>query len=813
MKRPYPTTVRPLFLLLFSLLLITPLAHSQEMVKDAGTDGLEKSVSYDVSKFTDIRDKKLEDVMLKMPGLSAMIFNGSISFSYNGMDVDKIYINGLDVLEGNYLPVYNMKPEDVERLDITENHVPIKVMRGKQFSNSVSIDVILKSGTDGKWTGSVKGSVGGTPLLASTDASALNIGSKVQTTVVVKTDNTGLDFSGTLKRFTRPSFGYFRPDNDGFLGLNEVGGDFDFTVNEYLRVPPSLAPLAPDRVRFNKSGITNVGSTIKLSDDYQLNMQAVYHTDRLTASSYDETTYYLYQGSRVEEKTGEEAELKQQDLQAHVTLLSNTDRQFVRNKLSLGIRWSDVDKQIVGFNSNTQQVETNPLFLTNDFHYKKRLGDDILSVSAKAGLYSMPQDLYVLRKRSSIPTEDEFLSQDLTARSYFGDVGAKYDIGFNDQLSLSLKGGASANSREMRTDIDQNKWAKLKEIDSRLNVLNAYTGAKLTYIANRVQAEVNVPVQFGFFHLKDEPLDIDNRKSKFYFSPVLSVKYDVSKYLSVTTEASHQREEVDRRRLYPGILFSDFRRASKGYPHLPSDRSTDLDVSVTYRHPESSFFVNAFAKRGWMKPSFIPIMEFTGDFILSSFREAPDDYHESFSLAMLEMSKGIPSLKGKIGLDVRVEKSESSMVRNGAIIPFTNTEIVLYPYINGRLTSWCNLIYSLDFHTNRLKMVDEGTSSHSKGYTQSLELILSPWKKINFSLLGEHYYTEFMNDVSKHLVLVDFKAEYNLTDRWQLLLTARNILNQDTYNYTLMDPERFTRSYTSYDIRPRNILLGFFYKF
>lgn len=108
--------------------------QAQEMVTLVGNEGLEKTVSYNVASFTDIRDKKLEDVMSKMPGISAMSFEGSSSYSYNGMFIEKIYVNGMDILEGNYEPIYNMKPEDVERLEITENHVSMKVMKGVQYS-------------------------------------------------------------------------------------------------------------------------------------------------------------------------------------------------------------------------------------------------------------------------------------------------------------------------------------------------------------------------------------------------------------------------------------------------------------------------------------------------------------------------------------------------------------------------------------------------------------------------------------------------------------------------------------------------------
>lgn len=170
-------------------------------------------------------------------------------------------------------------------------------------------------------------------------------------------------------------------------------------------------------------------------------------------------------------------------------------------------------------------------------------------------------------------------------------------------------------------------------------------------------------------------------------------------------------------------------------------------------------------------------------------------------------------MKGKIGLAVEYENGDSKMARNDVLIPFTNRSLTLSPYINGRLTPWMNMIYRMDYSLNQLKMSDEDTTSDTKEYKHTLELIFHPWEKLNFSVLGEHYYTEFTDDVSKHLVLMDVKAEYNLSDKWQLILSARNLLNQKEYNYTVVNAEDFTKSFTSYQIRGRDVLLSLYYKF
>ena len=130
--------MKKLHLFLF-LCLIAPNLFAQEMVSSVAEEGLSKVISYDVASFTDIRDKKLQDVLVKMPGMMISTFFGT-SISYNGMYVIKVFVNGIDMLDGDFSSILGMKPEDVNRIEITENYVDVKVMRGIQFSSGVSLN-------------------------------------------------------------------------------------------------------------------------------------------------------------------------------------------------------------------------------------------------------------------------------------------------------------------------------------------------------------------------------------------------------------------------------------------------------------------------------------------------------------------------------------------------------------------------------------------------------------------------------------------------------------------------------------------------
>ncbi len=800
-----PCYVLPCILTLFP----TTTLLAQDMVTEGVQDGLMKTISYDVSRFIDIRDKKLQDVMVKMPGLQGSETGGGYSFTYNGMTIGRYYVNGLDVLEGNSQPVLNLKPEDVERIEITENFVTIAVMRGKTYSNNVAINVVLKDTASGKWSGSVK-ALGGIPGVGTLDINGLNLGPKFQTTVMVKGDMTGLDFTAPLHGFGDYGSASDLYDEDKYVGLEGVSGGFDYNLRRFQDVVPSLAPLSSERVRFSNSAVAQVGSSYKLSDTYNLNVQLTLHGNRLTANSLDETTYYM-DNSAKDFVSDEDSKAHQYDLQSAITLLSNTEEQFLRNKLIFNYRHIDILSDITGSTPNLHDMHTNPIYLKNDFSLKRPFGENVLSVNATAGYNSRPQDL-LMNQYETDGKLLESMDQSVNTTSSYIDVGTKFDISLGRYTNLAFRVGTAYNSRLLKTDLERSV-GESNYIDDKLTILNVFGGAALTFINDRVQAELQLPLIYGNYDwtsgIKTRTTQRDNT---LCFYPSLNVKYDFTPRLSLSTVLKYNQSPLDRKRIFSGMVIQDFKRAMGGYPNISKDEKLSGQLQATYRLPEHSFFINGSVEATRAKDAFLSIMKSEQIWMVQSYMLAPDDHHSSKITETVEINKGISYLKGKIGLKLTGTQAKSNLVRGESLLPYSTNTITIAPYVNGRLASWCNVIYKLEYNQNHMQMGDMDRTS-TQSYQQSLELIVSPWDKLNVSILGEHYYTEFTDDLSKHLVLADFKAEYNLNDRWQLLLSATNILNQKTYNYTLVDSETFTRSFTSYAIRDRNILLGFFYKF
>ena len=789
---------RAIYACLFLLIVCQLSAQAQDMVTSVGSQGLERTVSYNVASFTDIRDKKLEDVMSKMPGISKSEMDEG-TYTYNGLMIDRMYINGKDVLEGNHAAIYNMKPEDVERIEITENHVYMKVMRGKQFSNSASINVVLKNEETNKWFGSVKGGLGLSPLLVNTDLIAMKMGNDWQTTVLFQTDNTGLTLGNAVRGFGGTYMeGAWDADPYSLSGIN-------YSVKSFLDLEPDLAPLSLDRVRFNRSGLFHLGTTVQLKNDYQLNFQLLFHSDRLTAFNGTETTYYMDGGQTIDYVSTERAKNHQNDIQGDLVLLSNTDKHFLRNNLSFAAQWYDTHTVVTGSAPNTMNGTNHPILLKNNFQYKLPLGENVLTIGANAGLYSRPQNLSVSKEREGT------IRQEISSYSAYAETKVMLDRRIGNHLTFSLDAGMSGNLRQLKADMLELVDHELQDVNSRFNAFDVYSGTSLTYISDRLQATVRLPFNYTHYVLKDQMNKSRQHKSKYFFSPELTFTYIPFEFLSLNLETAIYNNEHPRMNIYNGMVFSDFRTLDEGYTGFRGSKSTNAQLTASFSWPKSSFFVNANVGYWGTKEYWGEVMDLDTQYMINKYTDDPGE--EKMYNASIDISKGFESLKGMVGIKVGATMLDTDVERNGVTLAFKNHTFNVSPYINGRLNSWWNVVYKLQYSRHKTVLDDNSTSFAIHDYNHSLEMIFSPWSKFNFSILGEHYHTEFSDDLTKDLVLFDCKAEYNLTDNLQLILSAKNILNQKSYNLTIEDTDMFSKSYSSYDIRPRNILLSLYYKF
>ena len=156
---------------------------------------------FDVGSYVQEGDETVEQVLARLPGIEVMD-DGKIV--YQGLDISKFYIEGLDLLEGRYrLATRNLRPGQIEEIQILERHQPIRALDSIYRPENAAVNLKLKSGI--AFTGHIRAE-GGTPLQGLVEGNIFGFQKQQQFQVSGAFHNTGERFSDNLINLYAESF-------------------------------------------------------------------------------------------------------------------------------------------------------------------------------------------------------------------------------------------------------------------------------------------------------------------------------------------------------------------------------------------------------------------------------------------------------------------------------------------------------------------------------------------------------------------------------------------------------------------------------
>lgn len=229
------------------------------------------TLTYYVSAFRDSTDRSIGDVLRKMPGIEVSESGG---VKYNGVAINKFYIEGMDMLGGKYgIATNNVQAKDVASVEVYENHQPIKVLQDWVRSDLAALNLKLKEKSKGTWNGVVEAGAGYKPLQWSGQFTPMYFTKGFQTILTYKGNNMGRDVSKELI------------DQSGKFG----------SIPELVSiVSPSQPPLDESTWLNNNIHSASANGIVKTGEHTEVTAQAHYFRDRRTSESSSETVYHCW---------------------------------------------------------------------------------------------------------------------------------------------------------------------------------------------------------------------------------------------------------------------------------------------------------------------------------------------------------------------------------------------------------------------------------------------------------------------------------------------------------------------------------------
>ena len=723
---------------------------------------------YNVASFAKDGDRSIGDVLKKMPGIQVAV-DGKIS--YNGMPINKFYIEGKDLLQGRYgLATNGVEYKDVSSVEVMTNHQPVKALKNLSESEQAAINLKLKDGSKSHLITTINAAVG-TPSLWNGNLTGMMFSKQWQMISTYKTNNTGED----LQRDIKEHIDLFASSAHRF---NEA---------EYLVLPRgNSSELEQQRTLFNKSHLLSTNWIFGIGRDATLDAQVSYLTDRQHADHELQTTYYMSNDSRTI-KDYQQSRAHRQDLAIKTTIEVNRDSNYLNNILRADLSWNDGDVLVGGTYNAMQHLYLPHHRLRNSLEYIHRKGKNALTLHSLNQMEWLPQ-------YTSVQRDDTSLSQRLSRRSFYSDEHVNYDLGLGPFV-LAMEGGLSYLDRQVKNL-------------STIRRGQAYVTPTLKYMQNKVSATLRLPVNYYHYNFGDARRDDANLGTS------LSVSYRGIPRLTVSLSGNITENPYRISNHYSGLLLTNYRTLTKGTTEYGTAVGKTLTLNATYQNSSNAQFGFLTVTRMWNKNPYVAIQSFLtdslgnqGSWLINGIMLSPT--HSRSWLVNGNFETMVPFTGGMLKLFAHWMQHDQLMLSGDTMIPYCNTSFSIDAIINGTLFSKLNWKYELEYGTTSLSIAN-AEPNRLQGFEHSFSLYYSPVKKLSLSLMGEYYHNQQYQQQYTDHILMDARAILKLRSNLELTLSLCNILNTREYAYT---------SYTelmslseSQPIRGRECLLSVYFR-
>ncbi len=724
---------------------------------------------FNVDKYASVQDKAIIDVIKRLPGVR-VDKNGGIT--YNGEPINKLYVDGNDILGGQYgVATDNISPKDVKSVEIMENHQPIKALEDIEFSDQAGINLKLKEDARLRWAGVAMAGVG-MPGLYDAQLFAMRIAPRYQNMVTLRSCNTGWNpATSIVEHGDMPMFS---------VTALPVWG-------EYVNADLISAPLPAMRTRDNLSGLANVitawrkgatANTLKIN----------YAADRLDYSTTAATRYFdpaiddFYKSTALNTMA--------HDVNASWKAEINQKGYFMKNLFAVRGSWRRGRSGISGSEILEQTVRRRGLRLHDDLWLIRRTDMRILKFASSNDFFYSKDNLAVSRGESGQNqrlVSAEFRSVNEVSHGW---IMRRWDI--------TLAAGM---------DFD---WRRLNTLLSGLTVPGVASGAHGDYYAMKTYVNpravydsrgwrmtISLPAA-----LHDYRQHCGTHHTFVTAIPALSVIRELGAKSDMRAALSYSVGGPSADGLVNCAVMSDFRNISILRDLHTGSHTVASSVAYRYRNPLTAMFFNARVHYTYSRSSGMWDCTFAGDYVITTLVKRLSDVHTAGATAGI--SKGFSHGRIVTGVDAGYSYSSAVSMRNGVESPYSQHYAEVKPFFKGTPAKWVAVDYLLIYGYNMLDMQGD-VSGRYQSLSQSLKFTFIPTDCLQASVGAEQYFTRFSENSTAGMILVDASARWDISRRWQLELTATNLLDRRDYRYTSFGT--LSQTDQSYRLRPRNLLL------
>ncbi len=759
------------------------------------------TLNYSVNAFKTPKDRVIADVLAKMPGIDVLP-NGRVL--YQGNPINKYYIEGLDLLGGKYNLANNNLPADaVSKVQILENHQPIKLLDSLVFSDKAALNIKLKKNIT--VTGTSKLGLGLSPFLWDVNTTPMLFNKKQQMITSYQTNNMGNDISNEIKILTIADL------IDQFESKNKKQ---DWVGIQKLSPPP----FSKKRWLDNNAHLLTTNYLVRLKKEVEFKVNLSYINDFQKKIGNTQTTFFTPTDTiNVFENT--KNRLFFNSLKSKFILTKNTKKTYFKNTFEANNYW-DSQKGFITSNSEAiiQNTEIPFTSISNKLKWTQPIGKKLVTINSVITHIKAPQNLTVTpgQFEALLNNGNSFdkMNQKVKHAAFYTNNSFGFTKGFK-KFTLIPKIGFSIQNQNLESHISlfenniENILTSSLQNNLSFNKSSFYSILNTQYQNEDWKIELKTPFKLLTFKRNDNNLNKEQNFNRLTFEPSLFIRKDINAFLKATFLASLKNSFGDINQLYYGYILNNYRNIQQYKTPVLESLKRNLNIGISYRNPIKSLFISSFYSFSNLNQNLLFGNKINNDGS-TSFGLLEQDNNSNTHNLNLRASKYFSNFKTTLTLTSNASLTNRNQLLNGILIDITTKNIQLEGKMNIDITRWMGVSYKSNFLISNTQFEN---SSFNTIVNQEHLLNLNFYPKSNqyIGIDAEYYKNNFSTENQENYFFnLNYRYTFNKY-KTDLELKWNNILN--TKDFTTVFNDAFSYTQSTYILRPSQLQIEVKFRF
>lgn len=782
-----------------------------EIVREMPVSIKGDTIVYNADSFKSGTEKKLEDVLKKLPGVEV---NADGEIEVEGKKVSKLMVEGKDFFDGDTkLGVKNIPADAIDKIQVLRNYNEVGALKGLgNDQDNVAMNIKLKEGKKNFWFGDVTAGTGVGELDSRyiINPKLFYYSPKYSINVITNFNNIG-ELPLTAQDYFKFTGGFKNMMQKGGSNFNISSNDLGISILRNNRAKEIETKFGATNFaysvtkKWNISGFailstsktdleTKSQTTILDSGDEQKREEETRQKNNLglfkLSSTYKPNDKFQFDYDILTKlsKQNEDTDLLRESVVNKVstleTILTNKKQDPTSIKQDLSLYYTQSDKNIFAFEMQHLYQDENPFY--------------------NANLRTQPFDLsgYTSGQQRNDLNQDRFVKTNkLDAKlDYYYMVTPKSNINitlgntfsyqdFNSHIFQMLDNGG-------RNDLDdpQNN----NKVNYNFN--DVFLGFHYKILAGKFTLTPGVSVHS--YNMKNTQLGTDYSQNFVKVLPDFFALYQIKKSESLTYNFSLTNDFTDINQLAAGYVLSDYSSLFRGNRLL--ENATSQLHSLRYFKYNMFNFENIFANATYTKK--VDAIKTSADFTGINQSSSPYNSNLADETFTGMGNYGRSFLKNyKASVNATFNWSKFNNIQNNEL---ATTESFSQSYTVKASTNYKNLP-NIEFGYNALINKYSGSTY----YTDKPFARLDYYFLDSFSFVSEYEFYHYYNGnktVDNEYDFLSASLIYQKKDsKWEYKISATNLLNTKYLNDDSFS--QFSTRVSQYTVQPRYIIFSMKY--